>query len=79
MSAWYIEQHVIMRIFAYAAVLKSLTYYAQNYAHVNELCLKSDCSIRVYLLVSKIVSVLLEYIKLIISMVSVLLEYIDLY
>ena len=28
-----------------AAVLKILTYYAQYYAHV---CLKFDCSIRVY-------------------------------
>ena len=30
------------------------TYYAQYYAHVKELCLKSDCSTRIYLLVSKI-------------------------
>ena len=58
------------------------TYYAmlqcsQYYAHVKELCLKSDCSIRVYSLVSKmfnVVNVLLEYIKFIISMVSVLLD-----
>ena len=44
----------------------------------NDLCLKSDCSIRVYLLVFHMLSVLLEYIKFyieIISMVSVLLEY----
>ena len=57
-------------LLCYAAVLKFLTYYAQYYAHVKELCLKSDCSIRVYSLVSKIfnmVSVLLEYIKFIIS------------
>ena len=74
-------------LLCYAAVLKILTYYAQYYyAHVKELCLKSDCSIRVYLLVSKFVNVLLEYnkyvecfIRVITSMVSVLLEYIDLY
>ena len=64
---------LIFYLLCYAAVLKFLTYYAQYYAHVKELCLKSDCSIRVYLLVSKIVSVLLEHIKFIISMVSVLL------
>ena len=67
-------------------MLKILAYYAQYYAHVKELCLKSDCSIRVYLLLSKFVNVLLEYnkygecfIRVITSMVSVLLEYIDLY
>ena len=41
----------IMLIFyqlCYAAMLKFLTYYAQYHAHVKELCLKSDCSIRVY-------------------------------
>ena len=40
---------------------------AQNFdllCSVKDLCLKSDCSIRVYSLVSKIVSVLLEYIDL---------------
>ena len=42
-------------LLCYAAVLNILTYYAQYYAHVNELCLKSDCSIRVYSLVSKII------------------------
>ena len=26
---------------------KKIAHYAQNYAHVKELCLKSDCSIRV--------------------------------
>ena len=68
---------LIFYLLCYAAVLNFLTYYAQYYAHVKELCLKSDCSIRVYSLVSKIfnmVSVLLEYIKFIISMVSALLE-----
>ena len=35
-------------LLCYAAVLKFLTYYAQYYAHVKDLCLKSDCSIRVY-------------------------------
>ena len=38
-------------LLCYAAVLKILTYYAQYYAHVKELCLKFDCSIRVYSLV----------------------------
>ena len=28
---------------------KYLTYYAQYYAHVKELCLKFDCSIREYI------------------------------
>ena len=62
---------------------------AQNYAHV-ELCIKSDCSIRVYLLVSKygecfirVYHVHNKYvecsIRVITIMVSVLLEYIDLY
>ena len=36
-------------------LLSIAQHYAQNYAHVKELCLKSDCSIRVYLLVSKII------------------------
>ena len=39
---------LIFYILCYAAVLKILTYYAQYYAHVKDLCLKSDCSIRVY-------------------------------
>ena len=34
-------------------MLKKIAHYAQNYAHVKELCLKSDCSIRVYVCVSK--------------------------
>ena len=59
-------------------MLLCIAHYAQNYAHVKELCLKSDCSIRVYLLVSSklfnMVSVLLEYIMFIISTLSVLLE-----
>ena len=44
--------------------------------YIKELCLKSDCSIRVYLLVFNMVSALLEYIMyhVIISMLSVLLE-----
>ena len=45
---------LFFHLLCYAAVLKFLTYYAQYYAHVKELCLKSDCSIRVYSLVSKI-------------------------
>ena len=65
---------LIFYLLCYAAVLNFFTYYAQYYAHVQELCLKSDCSIRVYLLVSKMVSVLLEYIRFVISMVSALLE-----
>ena len=48
-------------------VLKLLTYYAQYYAHVKVLCLKSDCSIRVYSLVFNMLTVLLEYIKSIIG------------
>ena len=46
------------------------------YAHVNELCLKPDCSIRVYTPISKYRE---RSIRVITSMVSVLLEYIDLY
>ena len=65
-----------MRIFAYAAVLKFLTYYAQYYAHVKELRLKSDCSIRVYQVDNKYGEC---SIRVITSIVSVLLEYIDLY
>ena len=65
---------LFFHLLCYAAVLKILTYYAQYYAHVKELCLKSDCSIRVYSLVFNMVSVLLEYIRFIISMMSVLLE-----
>ena len=53
---------------------------AQNfnlyYAHVKELCLKSDCSIRVYQVNNKYGEC---SIRVITSMVSVLLEYIDLY
>ena len=74
-------------------MLKVLTYYAQYYAHVKEISLKSDCSIRVYSLVFKIIQysecsirvyqVHNKYgkcsIRVITSMVSVLLEYIDLY
>ena len=44
-------------------VLKFLTYYA----HVKDLCLKSDCSIRVYSLVFNMMTILLEYIKSIIG------------
>ena len=36
---------LIFHLLCYAAVLKIKTYYAQYYAHV---CLKCDCSIRVY-------------------------------
>ena len=71
-------------------MLKFFTYYAQYYAHVKELCLQSDCSIRVYLLVFNICECSIgayqvhnKYgecsIRVITSMVSVLLEYIDLY
>ena len=63
----------IMLLLCYAAVLKFLTYYAQYYAHVTELCLKSDCSIRVYSLPIKNGEC---SIRVITSMVSVLLEYI---
>ena len=56
---------LIFYLLCYAAVLKFLTYYAQYYAHVKELCLKSDCSVRVYSLVSKII---------LFNMMSVLLE-----
>ena len=41
---------LIFYLLCYAAML---TYYAQYYAHVKELCLKSDCFIRVYSLVPK--------------------------
>ena len=53
-----------------------------------KLCLKADCSIRVYSKIFNMMSVLLGYImsiismfyfRVITSMVSVLLEYIDLY
>ena len=39
---------LIFYLLCNAAVLKILTYYAQYYAHVKDLCLKYDCSIRVY-------------------------------
>ena len=54
----------------YAPVLKFLTYYAQYYVHVKDLCFKFDCFITVYLkfytlqLYNIIVNVLLEYIDL---------------
>ena len=63
-------------------MLKFLTYYAQYYAHVKELCLNLTVLleyIHLYEILFEMVSVLLEYINFIISMVSVLLEYIDLY
>ena len=77
---------LIFYLLCYAAVLKFLTYYA----HVKELCLKSDCSIRVYTLVSKngecsirVYQVFHKYgecsIRVVTNMVSVLLEYIDLH
>ena len=44
---------LILYLLCYAAVLKFLTYYAQYYAYVKELCLKFDCSITVYSLASK--------------------------
>ena len=83
----------IFYLLCYAAVLKLLTYYAQYYAHVKELCLKFDCFIRVYSLASKnnlicecsirVYQVHNKYgecsIRVITSMVSFLLEYIDLY
>ena len=46
---------LIFYLLCYATVLKILTYYAQYYAHVKELCLKSDCSIRVYSFEAKII------------------------
>ena len=66
---------LIFYLLCYAAVLKILTYYAQYYAHVKELCLKSDCSIRVYQVHNKYGEC---SIRVITRMVSVLLEYIDL-
>ena len=42
---------LIFYLLCYAAVLKFLTYYAQYYANIKELCLKSDCFIRIYLLI----------------------------
>ena len=38
--------------YAMLLLLKFLTYYAQYYAHVKDLCLNFDCFIRVYSLVS---------------------------
>ena len=40
-------------LLCYALVLKFLIYYAQYYAHVKDLCLKFDCLIKVYSLVSQ--------------------------
>ena len=60
---------LIFYLLCYAAVLKIMTYHA----HVTELCLKSDCSIRVYSLPIKNVAC---SIRVIASMMSVLLEYI---
>ena len=64
------------------SIAQKIAHYAQNYAHLKELCLKSDCSIRVIYLYQKLfnmVSVLLEYImyvecsiRVITIMVSVL-------
>ena len=66
----------------YTAVLKFLTYYAQYYAHLKN-CAENLTVlleyIHLYQKLFNMVSVLLEYIKFIISMVSVLLEYIDLH
>ena len=39
---------LIFYLLCYAPVLKILTYYAQYYAHVKDLCLNFDCFIRVY-------------------------------
>ena len=44
---------LIYYLLCYAAVLKFLSFYAQYYAYVKELCLKFNCSIRVYSLASK--------------------------
>ena len=38
-------------LLCYALVLKILTYYAQYYAHVKDLCLNFDCFIRIYSLI----------------------------
>ena len=62
-NAVHVRDQPLMLIFyllCYAAVLKFFIYYTQYYAHVKELCLKSDCSIRVYSLVPNMMSVLLE-------------------
>ena len=37
---------LIFYLLCYTAVLKILTYYAQYYTHVKDLCLKFYCSIR---------------------------------
>ena len=72
---------LFFHLLCYAAVLKILTYSVCSIlcSCKNDLCLKSDCSIRVYSLVFHMLSAVLEYIKFlhieIISMVSVLLEY----
>ena len=77
---------IIFNLLCYAGVLKFLIYYTQYYAHVKELCLKSDCSIRVnsqIINIDRVYQVHNEYgdcsIRVITSLMSVLLEYIDLY
>ena len=54
----------IMLIFLPIMLCCSAQIFTQYYPHVKELCLKFDCSIRVF----NMLSVLLEYIKFIISM-----------
>ena len=44
---------LIFYLLRYAPALKFLTYYAQYYARVKDLCLNFDCFIRVYSLVSQ--------------------------
>ena len=38
----------IFDLLCYALMLKFLTYYAQYYAHVKDLCLNFDCLIHLY-------------------------------
>ena len=69
---------LIFYLLCYAPVLKFLTYYAQYYAHVKDLCLKIDCFIRVYSLVYCFIRVYICItVVQIIIIVYVLLEYID--
>ena len=69
---------LIFYLLCYAAVLNILTYYAQYYAHVKDLCLKSDCSIRVYSLVLLEYTSSTHYSSTNNNMMNVLLEYVDL-
>ena len=65
---------LIFYLLCYAAVLKFLTYYAQYYTNIKELCLKSDCFIRIYLLVLIIWQCFIRVYQVHNNIVSVLLE-----